>query len=417
MPVIDIDYAQSSSPFIDYTTPSHLDENVSTSREFEVCFAVTISTSSLRDENFYIYSTDVNDRIYFNPITLSDYSPLNKVLKLNLSAPLNTSTEYTFVIDGIFNAAGEEQPVPHVITFITSDIPSGIPVPENTIDYLQAEDNTLVNSDIVTSSTVEQPVDELDVYVISSTPTNLSYNISGSIISNQIKINFSEIITTGTVDEYKDMVSFERKLISSFETAWEPFPNEWHVYTDNKTLTIANIIDSVVQTLVLDDGYEYRVKVSNELPFDGDVATVYLSKEYTLAFISILTNMYTSVNSVLVYYPSFEPYDVAKEIYLNSAYVSLMNAQATSTNLHAVNYVKYATLYNLGAASGGQSSGNRIVLGDLEVENTTGADNSLLARWLELMEQAEAGLRRKGPLWAVKGENYPSSHQTTRNWD
>jgi hypothetical protein len=222
------------------------------------------------------------------------------------------------------------------------------------------------------------------------------------------------------MDAYKSFVRYERKLIALTETAWETVSTNWNVVSDANGIHIANYDDTpAVIALGLEPGYEYRVIISKDLPFlDDEDAEIFLENDVTIQFMSELENMYCSVSSVLMYYPTFEPYNVAKQIYLNSQTVVLIDESATPNNINAVNYVKYATLWNCSMIGGSETSGSRIVLGDLEVENTSGVDSSLSSRWYDLMKQAEMALGRKiSRVFAVKGENYPSSHQETRNWD
>ena len=418
---LDILVALQESAFIKSTDPVYGETDVDTDKVFTVIFNVTPATSSLDANNFRLEKTDDGERFLFNSISFTnDWTPLSKTLTLHLDSALDVLEQYTFIIENLYDAAGNPQDQPYIITFTSSDISSTIPEEADELNYFNADDYSLVNNDIVVSE-VTVPTNTADVTFISSTPTNLSYNITGTKISNSIDMLFSLFPAVDeTEDEYIDYFTFERKLISLSETSWEDFSDEWHVYADETGFHICVIDDAELQDLDLGDGYEYRIIVSSTLPFlDLTVPEtpeeVFLDSDYTLQFISNLPDMFTSVNSVLLYFGTFEPYDVAKYIYLNSQYVTLINENAISTWPAAINYVKFSTLYTLGSLS--YTSASRIVLGDLEVESP---DGDMLAIWKSAMDSAEISLGRKtARVWAVKGANHTDTNwsQTTRNWD
>jgi hypothetical protein len=421
------------SDFIDYTVPTQGDIGVETDSDFVVYLKVTPNTTSLIAENFRLELSDTGERFQFNEINYTtDWYPLQKMLVLHLDHALDISEYYTFVIENLYDAAGNEMISPYVMTFESSAIQKVIPEPEDIVNTLIAEDNSLVQNNIVEYVV---PVSVDAVALVSSNPTNLSYNISSDLINDHIDFNFNfDLIDDGIADEttYIEFITIERKLISIVETSWTTYTGDWQVYFGSispwtATFSIANIVDSVAEDLAFEDGYEYRITISKDLPFlNEDISggeLVYLDNDIVIYFLSELTNMYTSVNSVLLYYPAYEAYDVAKQIYLNSQYVLLLNSSVTADNPNAVNYVRYSTLYNTGMLLNGEA--NKIVLGDLEVSTPASVEETLLGRWLSLMQQAEDALRRKGPAWAVRGENYHSSDyvagpnytRPTRNWD
>lgn len=392
-------FAQSDSGWIERTIPGHADQSVSTADDFIVEFKITPAATTLVSGNFKVLNATDYSEIGFRDISLhNDYSDLTKILSLTLLEELEIETDYMFVISGIYDAAGQEMPRPHVVTFRTTDIATAIPEEIDEPDLIRSEDHTLIEYDIETSGTVTTA----DVFVERTSPTNLSYNVVETF--DPVVLYFSETPTVIT-----DIV-VEQKLISEFETTW----------VDITSGSVLNIVGDTVEITplpigadIISPGYEYLITIPTTVEFENAVPeTVYLSSAYTLQFCGILDPMFSSVANVLMNYPGFSSYDVAKMIYITTAAVLSINENIDplAPPRTAVNYVTYMTLFRVGSTYG---DANRIQLGDLEVEKP---DDGILKTWLELALSAEAKLNRVKPGYQVKGENYTSPH-SARDWD
>lgn len=414
MAIISVDPLSESS-WIERTYPDHADYDVGVADNFIVTFSKTVDSDSLVNSNFTLQDENGNEiDDAFRDIALNnDYSSLSRSLTLHLNNALNTETEYVFSITGLYDASGDDQDAPHVLSFRTGNIPVTITSPDEEENAIQAEDDSLIDADIVDYETLI--ID--DVNIIRTTPTNRTYNYNG-LQPFVLTFYFDRV----PYDNEED-ITIEKRVISQYEANWVDIVPESIVIDEANSAIIVTLEPEdgdEADDYALAAGYEYRVVVPTTVTFWSDagsgVYAITLDNDYEYYITGPLTisgnPMFSSVNAVLLQYPNYTAYEVAKMLYIQTGVTLQLNPNVNPAEppRAASDYAMYSTLFYLSAAMG---DATRIVLADLEVEKP---QESLLARWYDLMREAELRLRRPSPVWAIRGENNISPH-AARDWN
>jgi hypothetical protein len=390
----------SESTWIEWTTPSHGEDHVSPVDNFQIKFDHIPATGSLVTNTFKIFDqTGLEVENIFRDISLgNDYDDLNLLLSLHLTEALNPDYEYTFVIDGLYDAAGVSQDSPHVVTFVTEDVVLTVAAEIVESSVITATDRTLSSADI---SIVTEDVGTTE-HTIYMNPTDGSYNVSADT---------PEIVVSFYPNDVTDAVAtVRRRAISYNDEEWAAVSATYTFASGALTITLPEVSANVT----LEAGYEYEVYVDG-VSTGAHPNHVDTGEETRMYILGPLSPMFTSVASILMQMPDFESHDIAKMIYLNSAYVvAIDSALETSPTKAARDFVYFYTLYELSTVGVDAST---IQLGDLTVQKRAGSTNS--DRWLALAKEAEARISKIGPQFVEKGFNYKgaSGRFAARDWD
>jgi hypothetical protein len=343
-----------------------------------VKFSRILDTECLTPDNFKLLDESGEDLGLISPISVeNDYDPVAKILELRLSSPLEASSEYILVIDGLFDAMGDSQDAPNITSFMTNNSSADlIPnIAENSV--IGVVDKTIANSDLV------QIANANTNHRIYMNPADGAYNVQPSF--SQITLTFMPADLV--VDVSDVVVTVEKRLISDGELSWtdigaaSAITDEAHVTVDLPSMGASYI----------EPGYEYQVSVS-----------VGTEEPTVMRFLGTLDPMFASVTSALQQSPSLASIDVARMIYLSSTYVlSLDTSMASNPTKAAKDYALYNTLAMLSPIDTMES----YTLADLKVKRA----KSQQQRFAELAEEA---LSRMGgsPKFLVKGSANESPH-------
>lgn len=390
--------SSSESSWIESTTPAHAAEDVGRLDPFSVTFARTVAMACLVSGNFNLLTPNGEEVVNaFQPVDLTnDYSDISKTLTLRLNAALDADAEYAFVIEGLYDPSGTPQDQPHIVLFVTNTAAVTLdPVIDD--DLIVVENHTLANTPLVL-----QPVESVApdaAHIVRTVPTNLSYNLATNYNAGIVSIVFDRAPTDVTV-------SIERRPISFMEVAWSAVVdggtangNQWNVQ-----------IPVSAGSDYLAAGYEYRIVVTaatfaDTTSFSEPDGIIYY-------FTGPLSPMFASVKDVFFYMPTIEPFYIAREIYLNSQYVTTLDTSIDPAfpPKAASDYALYATLYKYVS---NHAEANSVQLGDFMVEKKN--EYSFADRFKKLMDDALSRLTYTGPRVVVKGGNYPSPF-ADRSW-
>jgi len=411
MPIIIESHPLSESTWVESTYPTHMDDSVGPADNFVVTFTKAVSVASLVVDHFKIYDAVVGDELVgaFRDVAAhNDYDDLNLTLTLHLSAALDPNHEYTFVIDGLYDAVGNDQDIPHAVTFTTEDVVAVVPPEVTEESVIAAENHSIANADILIDDEAQAGSSGHTAYM---DPTDGAYNVAAD--TDVIYVTFSPNDVTAAT------ATVTRRQIAWQETSWETIG----VTTDidaaaPPTGTSGKLeitMPAVSTDVYLEPGYEYKFVVHATQKTVGGTPSA-IDETFEFEIMGELEYMFTSVSSVLMQYPGWASYDVARLIYINSARAIALDSGQTNTLTRAgEDYVLYSTLWRLSLI--GSSDSAMVMLGDLQVQSAQATGNTgLSGKWEELMNRAEARLARVGPRWARKGSGYASPF-STRDWD
>lgn len=393
-------YPIGESTWIDSTYPGHADGGVGTADDFTVTFSKTVSTACLTADIFRLLDETGAEIVDpFNSISVSnDYNEITKTITLSLSVALDASSNYTFIIDGLYDPVGDDQDVPHVITFTTSDVQTDIAAVQSDIDVITATDHSLIDDPISVVSTSGAAT------LVSSLPTNEAYNLDGGYNSGLVTIHMNEDLGT-------PYILVERKVIAMYESPWATVTPESVGLNATDDSIVEIQLPEVSTGVYISDGYEYKVTLLSTTTLADTTTTI--DEDVSIVFTGTMSPMYTSVSNVLMQYPYYSSYETAKMIYLMSAYALTVDdsISATAPSKAATNYVTYAALWTLSTRGGDQKT---IELGDLTVTKKTDTED-LSALWRRLADDALGTLGQIGPTTVIKGGAFTSPF-ATRNW-
>lgn len=364
----------STSSWIEWTSPQHGTTDVSRVDNFLVKFTKVVASECIVSSNFKLFNDSGEELVdVFAPVSRhNDYDPVAKILELHLTTPLDASSQYVFMIDGLYDAIGDDQDQPHTILFTTNDYDEDLTPVVSDGSVISVVDRTISNADLVPATVAEGQ------HSAFMNPSGGSYNVAAS--TSQLSITFSPADV-----EAADAVVYSRP-ISSMDTSWD------------QLAATATLVDDGHMTIDLPlsgsgyvaAGYEYRVVVTIG------------SETHEFLFAGELSPMFTSVQSVLFQSSRLSSFLVARNIYMDSQYVvSVDSNQSSSPSKAASDYVLYNTLASLSPLDTMKSYS----LADLSVSRKTSAQQE----WARMADAALAKLQG-GPRFLVKGSSNINPH-------
>jgi hypothetical protein len=398
---IDTGLSGSESTWIEWTYPVHGQADVSANGNMQVCFSRTISSSAFVGDHFKLLD-ELGDEVAdaFNTIVYDqDYDELSKILTLRLTTILDATTSYTLLIDGLFDPAASTQDAPHAVSFTTDDTTVAIAAVQTPDDSIIAEDHSMLDAPIVVSagSGISR--------VVSSIPTNGSYNLGASYNNGVIVITMSDPI-------YSASMLVERHAIAMYETMWDIVAPTSATTSSGDDTKYEITLPEVSADVHFEAGYEYRVTVLSDTTLGTVSTNRELGFDHQIYFTGPLAPCYATVSSVIMQYPSASSYDIAKMLYISSAeaYVLDSTLEDTAPKKAATDFALYSALWRLSTRGSGSQ---KIQLGDLAVDKGTGG--SLSEMWRKQADDAWARLGGIGPKPVIKGGSTVSPF-ATRNW-
>lgn len=397
-------HSLSESSWIEETYPAQLDQAVGPADDFTVRFTRALATGALVSSHFSIIDAASGSTIpnSFRDIALhNDYNNVSLTLTLHLSQALDPDSEYIFYIDGLYDAAGNDQDLPHAVSFRTEDVAAIVPPEVTDESVIAVENHSIANAGIELSEEIQAGSGGHTAYM---DPTDGAYNIDAN--TPMVYVTFSPADVTDA-----DVV-VQRRQIAWVETSWQTVGSASSTINGtSKKLEIT--LPAVSTDVYIEPGYEYKFSVTATEKTVGGVVTT-LNESFEFQVMGELEYMFTSVASVLMQYPGWASYDVARLIYINSSRaVQFQPSQASTLTRAGEDYALYATLWKLSLV--GSSDSAMIMLGDLQVQAAQGS-TGLSGKWEELMNLAESRLLKANPQWARKGSAYTSPF-AGRNWD
>jgi hypothetical protein len=398
---IEFPVAGSQSTWVEWTNPVPGQEDVSTIADILVCFSKTISESSITVDHFQLLDELSNEiPSAFNTIIYSqDYNELSKVLTLRLVTALSPLSNYILLIDGLYDPAGTTQDSVHAVSFMTDSLTETIAPVQTPDDSIMAEDHSLLDAQIVVSAATGIS------HVVSSIPTNGSYNLGTAYNDGIVTITMSDPI-------YSASVLVERHAIAIYETLWDivtPTSATTRAGDDTKyDITLPEISAGVH----FEAGYEYRVTVLSDTTLGTTSTNWALGYDHSVLFTGPLLPSYATISSVLMQYPSVSSYDVAIMLYISSAEAYALDStidEATPKRA-ATDFALYSALWRLSTRGSGAQ---KIALGDLSVDK--GSSSAMSDLWRKYADDAWARLGDVGPKVVIKGSSAVSPF-VTRNW-
>jgi hypothetical protein len=398
---IEFPVAGSQSSWIEWTTPVPGQEDVSTIGDILVCFSKTISESSITVDHFQLLDElgNVINNAFNTIIYNQDYNELSKVLTLRLVNALDPTSNYILLIDGLFDPAGATQDSVHAVSFMTDSSTATILPVQIPDESIMAEDHSLLDSPIIVSATTGIS------HVVSSIPTNGSYNLGTAYNNGVVTITMSDPI-------YSANILVERHAIAMYETLWDIVTPTSATTSGGDNTKYDITLPEVSAGVHIEAGYEYRVTVLSDTTL-GTVSNNWaLGYDHLILFTGPLLPSYATVSSVLMQYPSVSSYDVAIMLYISSAEAYALDStiDETTPRRAATDFALYSALWRLSTRGSGAQ---KIALGDLSVDKGTSSTMSDL--WRKYADDAWARLGGVGPKVVIKGSSAVSPF-VTRNW-
>ena len=403
--VINDNTTGSESAWIDWTMPTFGQQNVSRSVEFTIKFSRILAVASFIPEHFHLFGMTDGEELPGIFATINpahDYDDAAKVLKVHLTRALDPNEQYLFVIDGLYDAASLPQDSMHSVVFTTNALDISLD-PVQSQGPIVVVDHTIVTADLDTTTSAIDP----NAHYAYMEPTDRSYNVDKNM--NELMVSFSPNDITGAV------VTVKRRLVSWQETSWSTITSitaetqpEGSIYPDPFiedgmiTIPLPQTAGSYVAF-----GYEYKVEVTNITK-----ANATLGNAFTMEFVGQLTPMYTTVESVLEFFPGANPMQVAKLIYLYSIRAGEIQLAITFITLRsAIDYTLYSVLYYLATVN--MDDIHEFTLGDLSVTNRT---ETMMERFEMERDKAQRGLAKVKPHFSSRGSAAPNPH-AARDFD
>lgn len=375
----------SESSWIESTTPRHLQEDVSRVDDIVIEFTRMLDATTLSLQNIHLCDAEGVDTGLLAPVVVrNDYDPVQMSLTLHLTGAMEPLEQYTLIIDGLADAAGDTQDRSHQIWFFTNDSTVDLSPQVSDESVIAVIDKTISSANLVDAGSGSASAG----HTVYCNPIDGAYNVAKEVDSVVISFSPNDVTDGATA-------SLDRRAISMQETPWIPLANADTIADGKLTIVVPSYGAGYIEP-----GYEYRVTVT----VDGSTSVHQFTGE--------LVPMFSSVSQALMMQPGLKSYDIAKQMYINSSYLlTIDSGLADMPTKAASDYVLYSTLVSMYTSSDAAS----FTLGDLTVEKSTSTKDKS-DKWAELAEKALAKIVKIGPRFVVKGSSNTNPH-AARDWD